>query len=100
MRILIVILIGMLLFMNVLLWKMDDRGVRKVRSLQASIETQTDRNRALKERNAALEAEVKSLKEGLAAFEERARTEMGMIHRDETFFHILEEDPGWITPKK
>jgi cell division protein FtsB len=100
MRILIAVLIGMLLFMNTLLWKMDDRGVRKVRSLQAAIETQVAQNKALKERNAALEAEVKSLKEGFAAIEERARTEMGMIRKDETFYHILEEDPGWTIPTK
>ena len=49
-------------------------------------------------RNAALDAEVRDLKEGLGAIEERARNELGMIRRDEVFFQVLErsatEAPG------
>ena len=44
--------------------------------------------RRLAARNAALEAEVQDLKQGLAAAEERARTELGMIEAGETFYQI------------
>ncbi len=44
----------------------------------------------LKARNEALEAEVKDLKNGLAAIEGRARRDLGMIKKDETFFQIIE----------
>ena len=46
-------------------------------------------NKTLRERNDALSAEVMDLKNGLDAIEERVRNEMGMIKRDETFFHII-----------
>ena len=48
------------------------------------------RNDGLAARNGALEAEVRDLKEGLGAIEERARNEMGMIRHDEIFFQVLE----------
>jgi len=44
-------------------------------------------------RNLALDAEVRDLKVGLDAIEERARSELGMIKRDEIFFQILDERP-------
>ncbi len=47
-------------------------------------------NGELRERNQALAAEVLDLKQGLAAVEERARSEMGMIMPDETFFLIVD----------
>lgn len=59
--------------------------------LDKSIEVQQDQNARLKERNQALEAEVKDLKSGLQAIEERARSELGMIKEDETFFQVIEK---------
>jgi cell division protein FtsB len=50
-------------------------------------------NQTLMARNLALEAEVRDLKEGLDAVEERARSELGMIRQDEVFFQIL-DGPG------
>jgi cell division protein FtsB len=41
-------------------------------------------------RNAALDAEVRDLKTGYDAIEERARSELGMIRQDEVFFQVLE----------
>jgi len=43
----------------------------------------------LRSRNQALEAEVADLKSGLDAIEERARTELGMIDEDETFYQFV-----------
>jgi len=52
---------------------------------------QTLANQKLQARNAALDAEVRDLKQGLGAIEERARSELGMIKQDEIFFQILED---------
>ena len=47
-------------------------------------------NERLAARNEALDAEVRDLKEGLGAIEERARNELGMIRYDEIFFQVLD----------
>ena len=60
-------------------WEVD-------RQLHDQIQT----NQKLRARNAALDAEVRNLKQGLEAIEERARSELGMIKQDEIFFQILE----------
>ena len=65
--------------------------------------TQQEINEKLKTRNAALDAEVRDLKQGYEAIEERARTELGMIRQDEIFFYILGDDeqkaPGTNSPE-
>ena len=48
-------------------------------------------NARLKARNASLDAEVKDLKTGYEAIEERARSELGMVKQDEIFFQVLDE---------
>lgn len=50
-------------------------------------------NEALRARNAALDAEVRDLKTGYDAIEERARSELGMIRQDEVFYQFLEPTP-------
>ena len=59
-------------------------------------------NKGLEERNQSLAAEVMDLKDGMAAVEERARSEMGMIARGETFYQIMEKPrppaPGRRSP--
>ena len=47
-------------------------------------------NERLAARNAALDAEVRDLKEGLGAIEERARSELGMVRHDEIFVQVLD----------
>lgn len=54
-----------------------------------AIQAQQQENALLKERNAALVAEVDDLKHGVTAIEERARAELGMIHRSETFYQLV-----------
>lgn len=48
-----------------------------------------EKNTKLAARNAGLDADVRDLKEGLVAVEERARVELGMIRKDETFYQII-----------
>lgn len=47
-------------------------------------------NQDLQNRNTVLEAEVSNLKKGLDAIEELARSELGMIRKNELFFHVIE----------
>ena len=87
MRFLIVVLVAVLVALQFRLWLSDD-GLREVWRLQAEVERRTAENDRQAERNAALQAEVADLKQGLAAVEERARTELGMVQSGETFYQI------------
>jgi cell division protein FtsB len=65
----------------------------RVWEVDQQIRAQRDTNRNLQARNSALEAEVRDLKVGQEAIEERARSELGMIRQDEIFFQVLEPAP-------
>lgn len=65
---------------------------RQVQQLRAQVQAQQAENRELLRRNKALAAEVKDLKSGVDAVEERARNEMGMIKTGELFYRVV--DPG------
>lgn len=92
MRTVAVVLFMLLLMVQRELWSRDG-GLPAVFALQRQIENQVKDNARLRERNLALEAEVLDLKQGLAAIEERARSEMGMIKEGEIFFQIIEHAP-------
>jgi cell division protein FtsB len=62
----------------------------RVWEVDQQIRAQRDANRQLQARNNGLEAEVRDLKVGLEAVEERARSELGLIRQDEMFFQLLE----------
>ena len=70
------------------LW-LSDAGVSKTRDLHHAVQGQRAHNDELRTRNAALEAEVVNLKNGRAAAEERARTDLGMIGKSETFYQVV-----------
>lgn len=70
------------------LWLADD-GYRKTRTLRIAAAAQREENEELRGRNAALDAEVINLKRGLEAAEERARTDLGMIGKRETFYQVV-----------
>lgn len=57
--------------------------------LHTAVADQRDLSDSLRERNAALDAEVINLKQGLDAAEERARTDLGMIGESETFYQVV-----------
>nr|WP_255626359.1 cell division protein FtsB [Xanthomonas sp. NCPPB 1067] len=63
----------------------------EVMMLEAQVAHQTQDNEGLRQRNQALAAEVKDLKDGEAAIEERARSELGMIKPGETFYRVVED---------
>ncbi len=87
MRILLFSFVLVLALVQARLW-LSDQGLREVWGLQAQRAERTEENRLLAARNAALEGEVANLKQGLAAAEERARTDLGMIAEGETFYQI------------
>ena len=72
---------------------MSDDGLREVWRLTAEVNRRSEENSQLAARNSALEAEVVDLKQGIAAAEERARTELGMIQDGETFYQIAPATP-------
>jgi cell division protein FtsB len=92
MRILILALAGVFVLLQARLW-VSDGGLREVWRLTAEVARRTEDNGKLAARNAALEAEVLDLKQGVAAAEERARTELGMIQSGETFYQIAPAAP-------
>ena len=62
----------------------------RVWDLESQLTAQRATNAQDKARNDALEAEVRDLKEGSEAVEERARLELGMIKRDEVFYQVVQ----------
>ncbi|HWQ94928.1 MAG TPA: cell division protein FtsB [Gammaproteobacteria bacterium] len=82
------ILSVMLLSLQYSLWFSDSSLISTWR-MQQAIETQIQQNKTLRERNLALDAEVTDLKTGTAAVEERARSELGLIRSDETFYQVI-----------
>jgi cell division protein FtsB len=88
MRILAVILGVCLVSLQYRLW-VSDQGMREIWRLSQSVEAQTAANAEQRERNGRLLAEVTDLKVGLAALEERARSELGMVGNNETFYQIV-----------
>ncbi len=93
MRFLMVVLAVILALLQARLW-LSNGGLREVWRLEAEVARRIEDNARLATRNAALEAEVRDLKQGLAAAEERARTELGMIHSGETFYQIAPAAPA------
>ena len=64
-------------------------GFGKTRNLRTAVAQQRTQNETLRERNQALDAEVINLKQSSEAAEERARTDLGMIGPEETFYQVV-----------
>jgi len=90
MRSVTLILVILLLLLQYPLW-LGKGSWLKVWDLHRQVEAQQQVNQQTQTRNAVLDAEVRDLKQGTAAIEERARSELGMIKRDEVFFQVLED---------
>ena len=88
MRVFAAILGLALVLLQYRLW-FSDQGVREVVRLQSEITAQTSANDAHQQRNDRLAAEVRDLKVGSGALEERARSELGLIGADETFYELV-----------
>ena len=90
MRPLNVLLLVLLVLVQFRLW-VGDESLAEVWRLQTAIDAQRSENALFAARNQRLDAEVRDLKEGLEAVEERARLELGMIRKDEIYFQLVDE---------
>jgi len=86
------VLATLILLLQYPLWLGKGSWLR-VFDLERQLAGQQAANRALQSRNEQLAAEVRDLKTGYDALEERARFELGMIRQDEVFFQVLEPAP-------
>jgi len=84
----IAILAALVLVLQYRIWIARD-GVREVMQLRDSVATQRAENERLQERNRQLAAEVRDLKQGFAALEEQARSELGLISSNETYYQVV-----------
>jgi cell division protein FtsB len=92
MRILAIVLGALLVLIQYPLW-LGKGGWMRVWDLEHQVDEHRRNNDRLQARNQALDAEVRDLKQGTDAIEERARYELGMVKSDEIFFQILKEEP-------
>ena len=89
-------LVTVVLMLQYRLWLSGD-GVREVTRLSEAVERQKAENEELVARNQQMVAEVADLKAGMTAIEERARSELGMIGRNETFYQVVPARPRTMT---
>jgi cell division protein FtsB len=84
------ILITLLIAIQYPLWIGKGSWLR-VWDMSKQVDQQKEKNATFASRNAGLDAEVRDLKQGIDAVEERARVEFGMVKPDETFYQIIEK---------
>ena len=89
MKFIAIILLVLLLMLQYRIW-LGDGGLPQVLKLDGDIEQVQQKVEQLQERNKALDAEVIDLKTGLQAIEERARSELGMMHKDDVYYQVIE----------
>jgi cell division protein FtsB len=89
-KVLTLILIALIALLQYPLW-LGKGSWLKVWEIDQQVTRQYEINQKVQMRNAALDAEVRDLKQGHEAIEERARSELGMIKQNEIFFHIVNE---------
>jgi cell division protein FtsB len=92
MRLLSIVLAALIVLLQYPLW-LGKGGWLRVWEIERQVKAQKEGNAGLRVRNDALDAEVRDLKQGYDAIEERARYELGMIRQDESFFQIMEKTP-------
>ncbi len=93
MKIILVILVLLLIGLQYKLW-FGDGSLSEVVQLSRELEIQKKRLHELEERNRILEAQVLDLQNGLDAFEEKARNDLGMIKQGETFIQLIPKETG------
>lgn len=88
MRILIIFLLALFLLLQYKLW-FASGGLTQVWQIKKSIVKLDQANMQMQTRNAAIAADVKDLKQGTDAIEERAREELGMVKQNEVFYQVV-----------
>ncbi|MCK4493862.1 MAG: septum formation initiator family protein [Methylococcales bacterium] len=82
-------MVSLILLLQMRLWT-GDGSLAQVYEYQQKLEVLNKQYIENKERNEVLYSEVLNLRNGTDALEERARHELGMIKKNETFFQIIE----------
>ncbi len=90
MRVLNTVLIITLVILQYRMW-LGESGFRQILDLQAKIAQQQSINSELLARNKQIAAEVLNLQEGTEGIEEYARSQLGMIKPQETFYLIIDK---------
>jgi cell division protein FtsB len=100
MKILAAVLAALIVLIQYPLW-LGKGGWARAWHVDQDLQNEKEKNTVLEQRNAAFAAEVRDLKQGTEAIEERARYELGMIRGDELFFQYADENRGQapISPK-
>ena len=98
MKLLTLVLAAFIVMLQYSLWLGKGSWLR-VWEMDQQIKTQHEANQRLQARNASLDAEVRDLKQGYDAIEERARSELGMVRQDEMFFQILDRAGAGAAPR-
>jgi cell division protein FtsB len=93
MKVLIAVLVLIFITLQYKLW-FGDGSLSEVVQLSRELETQKARLQELEDRNRMLEAQVLDLQNGLDAFEEKARNDLGMIKEGETFIQLIPGEDG------
>jgi cell division protein FtsB len=99
MKTLAVTLAAFILLLQYPLW-LGKGGWLRVLNLNRQVQEQKEANAGLRQRNNALDAEVRDLKQGYDAIEERARYELGLIKQDEIFFQVVPATRQDEVPKR
>jgi len=97
MKLLAAILGALIVLIQYPLW-VGKGGWARAWQLEKELSNQKTRNGELEARNATLAAEVRDLKQGSDAIEERARRELGMMRGDEIFFQYVEPESRGQSP--
>ncbi|MEW5708967.1 MAG: cell division protein FtsB [Pseudomonadota bacterium] len=96
MRLLALVLAALIVLIQYPLW-FGKGSWSRVWELNKQLEEARASNERLRQRNAVLDAEVRDLKQGLEAVEERARAELGMIRQDEIFFQVVDPSQSAVS---
>lgn len=94
MRLLAILLAVILVGLQAPLW-FGKGGWLRVRELQRQVDEQKATTARLDAKTKAFDAEVRDLKTGVEALEERARSDLGMVKQDEMYFQLA---PVGATP--
>lgn len=98
MRLITISLALLLILIQYPLWLSSKGSWLRVSDLEAQVEVVHKKNDELKARNAKLGSEVRDLREGTGAIEERARYELGMIKQNEIFIQVVGPNDKQGTP--
>jgi cell division protein FtsB len=94
---LIVFLLILIAALQYRLW-LGDGGIREFHEINQRIDELKREGEQRKVRNAAVAADVRDLRDGIDAIEERARHELGMIKSGETYVQIYDTPPPRAAP--